>query len=158
MVKNTKRTVYPSFIQTHQSMNQKTTYVYTSDSNLLFWKREIIDNQGNISLQFPRILVAALAFGVQRVGLHPTMAYLTLESPQLRSHSLLVPGSRFIAVSNPTFESKAPLTMLARLHILAHTARRNSTSSTGAKAKKVVFPIILIDVECYKFQGILPLW
>ena len=102
----------------------------------------MIDNQGNISLQFPRILVAALAFGVQRVGLHPTMAYLTLESPQLRSHSLLVPGSRFIAVSNPTFESKAPLTMLARLHILAHTTRRNSTSSTGAKAKKVVVPLI----------------
>ena len=32
--------------------------------------------------------------------------------------------------------------MLARLHILAHTARRNSTSSTGAKAKKVVVPLI----------------
>ena len=70
------------------------------------------------------------------------MPYLTLGSPQSRSHALLAPGSRFIAVSNPTFESKAPLTMFARLHILAHTACRNSASSTGAKSQKAVYPLI----------------
>ena len=51
-------------------------------------------------------------------------------------------GAIVIAVSNPTFESKAPLTMFARLHILAHTACRNSASSTGAKSQKAVFPLI----------------
>ena len=35
IVKKAKRKVSPSFIQIHQSIDQKTTYVYTSGSNLL---------------------------------------------------------------------------------------------------------------------------